>query len=151
MPVVLLITIIYIIASGRKCPLTDLAKKYGAEKGYVFDTFLPESLTKYTFRFFGLLLVIGLILLAQCALKARMVDDKWLFKLVKHLCDFAHRRVEEGECFSVHNNQYGFHIPSTSMAMIVLLDMVSWSPWSRYRAFAGSSAMLLSAGEQIVH
>ncbi len=29
-----------------------------------FDTFLPEALAKYTFRFFGLLLVIGLILLA---------------------------------------------------------------------------------------
>ena len=58
------IEVIVFVASGMKCPLTDLAKKYGAEKGYVFDTFLPESLTKYTFRFFGLLLVIGLILLA---------------------------------------------------------------------------------------
>jgi len=51
-------------ASGMRCPLTGLAKKYGAEKGYVFDTFLPEILTKYTFRFFGLLLVIGLVGLA---------------------------------------------------------------------------------------
>jgi hypothetical protein len=58
------IEVIVFVASGMKCPLTDLAKKYGAEKGYVFDTFLPESFTKYTFRFFGLLLVIGLILLA---------------------------------------------------------------------------------------
>ena len=58
------IEVIVFVASGMKCPLTDLAKKYGAEKGYVFDTFLPESITKYTFRFFGLLLVIGLILLA---------------------------------------------------------------------------------------
>ena len=58
------IEVIVFVASGMKCPLTGLAKKYGAEKGYVFDTFLPESITKYTFRFFGLLLVIGLILLA---------------------------------------------------------------------------------------
>ena len=58
------IEVIVFVASGMKCPLTDLAKKYGAEKGYAFDTFLPEALTKYTFRFFGLLLVIGLILLA---------------------------------------------------------------------------------------
>jgi hypothetical protein len=58
------IEVIVFVASGMKCPLTDLAKKYGAEKGYVFDTFLPESITKYTFRFFGLLLVIRLILLA---------------------------------------------------------------------------------------
>ena len=58
------IEVIVFVASGMKCPLTDLAKKYGAEKGYVFDTFLPASITKYTFRFFGLLLVMGLILLA---------------------------------------------------------------------------------------
>ena len=58
------IEVIVFVASGMQCPLTGLAKKYGAEKGYVFDTFLPESITKYTFRFFGLLLVIGLILLA---------------------------------------------------------------------------------------
>jgi hypothetical protein len=58
------IEVIVFVASGMKCPLTDLAKKYGAEKGYVFDTFLPEAFTKYTFRFFGLLLLIGLILLA---------------------------------------------------------------------------------------
>jgi hypothetical protein len=58
------IEVIVFVASGMKCPLTDLAKKYGAEKGYAFDTFLPEALTKYTFRFFGVLLVLGLILLA---------------------------------------------------------------------------------------
>src|SRR5438128_180389 len=50
------IEVIVFVASGMKCPLTDLAKKYRAEKGYVFDSFLPESLTKYTFRFLGLLL-----------------------------------------------------------------------------------------------
>lgn len=58
------IEVIIFVASGMRCPLTGLAKKYGAEKGYVFDTFLPESITRYTFRFFGLLLVIGLLLLA---------------------------------------------------------------------------------------
>src|SRR5689334_125673 len=50
--------------NGMKCPLTGLAKKYGADKGYAFDTFLPEALTKYTFRFFTSLFVFGLILLA---------------------------------------------------------------------------------------
>ena len=58
------IEVIVFVASGMKCPLTDLAKKYGAEKGYAFDTFLPEAFTKYTFRFFGVLLLLGLILLA---------------------------------------------------------------------------------------
>jgi len=29
--------------NGLKCPLTDLAIAYGAEKGYAFDTFLPNA------------------------------------------------------------------------------------------------------------
>jgi hypothetical protein len=51
------------LGNGRKCPLTGLAQKYGAVKGYAFDTFLPEKWTKYTFRFFGTILVVGLALL----------------------------------------------------------------------------------------
>lgn len=51
------------LGNGRKCPLTALAQKYGAVKGYAFDTFLPERCTKYTFRFFGTILVVGLALL----------------------------------------------------------------------------------------
>lgn len=56
------------VASGLRCPLTDLARRYGAEKGYAFDTFLPEALAKHTFRFFGALLVLGLVGLTLRAL-----------------------------------------------------------------------------------
>lgn len=49
---------------GLKCPLTGLAVKYGATTGRVFDTFLPERATRYTFRFFGSLMALGLVLLA---------------------------------------------------------------------------------------
>lgn len=52
------------LGNGLKCPLTALAVQYGAEKGYAFDTFLPERATRYTFRFFGALMMIGLALLA---------------------------------------------------------------------------------------
>ncbi|MDR3472075.1 MAG: hypothetical protein P4M09_10340 [Devosia sp.] len=48
---------------GFKCPLTTLAVSYGATTGHVFDTFLPERATRYTFRFFGSLMVLGLALL----------------------------------------------------------------------------------------
>jgi hypothetical protein len=51
------------VGNGFRCPLTALAVRYGAEKGYAFDTFLPESFTRHTFRFFGSLMVIGLVLL----------------------------------------------------------------------------------------
>lgn len=52
------------VGNGLKCPLTALAVSYGAETGYAFDTFLPERVTRYTFRFFGSLMVFGLVLLA---------------------------------------------------------------------------------------
>jgi hypothetical protein len=50
--------------NGFKCPLTALAVKYGAETGHVFDTFLPERFTRHTFRFFGTVMFVGLVLLA---------------------------------------------------------------------------------------
>ncbi len=55
-------TVVY-LGNGMRCPLTALAVRYGAEKGYVFDTFLPERATRYTFNFFGTVMVIGLGLL----------------------------------------------------------------------------------------
>lgn len=50
--------------NGFRCPLTGLAVEYGAEKGYAFDTFLPERVTRYTFRVFGSLMALGVILMA---------------------------------------------------------------------------------------
>ena len=52
------------VGNGFRCPLTRLAVEYGAEKGYAFDTFLPERVTRHTFRVFGALMVMGLLLLA---------------------------------------------------------------------------------------
>ena len=51
------------VGSGCTCPLTALAQRYGAVKGWAFDTYLPERYTRYTFRIFGGLLVLGLVLL----------------------------------------------------------------------------------------
>ena len=60
----LAVEIVVFAGSGLKCPLTALAVKYGARTGHVFDTFLPERITRYTFRFFGSVLALGLLLLA---------------------------------------------------------------------------------------
>ena len=51
------------LGNGMRCPLTSLAVRFGAEKGYAFDTFLPEKFTRYTFRFFGTLAIVGLLLM----------------------------------------------------------------------------------------
>lgn len=57
------VEVVVFVGSGMKCPLTAVAVKYGADHGAVFDTFLPERLTRNTLRIFGPLLAIGLILL----------------------------------------------------------------------------------------
>ena len=59
----LVVETLVFVGNGMKCPLTGLAVRYGAEKGYVFDTFLPERATRYTFNFFGTVMVVGLGLL----------------------------------------------------------------------------------------
>jgi hypothetical protein len=61
----LVIESVVFLGNGMKCPLTAIAVKYGATTGHVFDTFLPERFTRYTFRFFGTVMMIGLILLAM--------------------------------------------------------------------------------------
>jgi hypothetical protein len=57
--------VVVFAGNGLKCPLTAIAVKYGAETGHVFDTFLPERATRHTFRFFGTVMVVGLLLLAM--------------------------------------------------------------------------------------
>ncbi len=58
------VEVVAFAGSGMKCPLTALAVKFGAKTGRVFDTFLPERVTRHTFRFFEAVMVIGLFLLA---------------------------------------------------------------------------------------
>jgi len=57
------VKVVVFVGNGMRCPLTALAVRYGAETGYVFDTFLPERATRYTFNFFGTIMVVGLVLL----------------------------------------------------------------------------------------
>jgi hypothetical protein len=57
------VEVVVFVGNGMRCPLTALAVRYGAETGYVFDTFLPERATRYTFNFFGTVMVVGLGLL----------------------------------------------------------------------------------------
>ena len=51
-------------ASGLKCPLTAVAVRYGAGRDGLFDTFLPERITRHTFRVFGPLIAVAFVLLA---------------------------------------------------------------------------------------
>lgn len=51
-----------LMTNGWRCPLTALAKKYGAEKGYVFNALMSERAARYTLKAYVILFVIGLAL-----------------------------------------------------------------------------------------
>lgn len=58
------------VGFGFKCPLTAVAMRYGASRdGAAFDTFLPDRVTRHTFRVFGPIIAVGFLLLAL----------RWLF------------------------------------------------------------------------
>jgi hypothetical protein len=51
-----------LLANGLKCPMSPLAVKYGArETDFFYDTFLPERLTRHTFHFFSIVVLLGLV------------------------------------------------------------------------------------------
>ncbi|WP_210190227.1 hypothetical protein [Bradyrhizobium sp. NAS96.2] len=52
------------IGNGLKCPLTAIAVRYGAGKGPLFDSFLPERITRHTLEVFVPLILLGVSLLA---------------------------------------------------------------------------------------
>jgi hypothetical protein len=51
------------VGNGLKCPLSAVAVRYGAGDGLMFDTFLPERITRHTFLIFAPLILIGVVLL----------------------------------------------------------------------------------------
>ncbi len=53
-----------LLLNHGRCPLTSLAEKYGALNGAVTDIFLPDWMTRHTFKIATVLVVIELIWLA---------------------------------------------------------------------------------------
>ncbi len=56
------IEVVVFVGFGLKCPLTAVAVRYGARPDGPYDTFFPERCTRHTFRVFGPLITLGLIL-----------------------------------------------------------------------------------------
>ena len=54
---------IVFFVNGRECPFTSLAKKYGDEKGYVGDMFVSRRIAESTFKVFGVVFFLSVIIL----------------------------------------------------------------------------------------
>lgn len=68
---ILIIEAIARIATTARCPLTDLAKRYGDPKGYAGSSLFSERFSKYMFWFFGLIGIIAVVVLILDILKIR--------------------------------------------------------------------------------
>ena len=55
---------IVLLVNRGTCPFTPLAEKYGAERGAVTDLFLPEWISRHTFRIATIVFIIELVWLA---------------------------------------------------------------------------------------
>ena len=53
-----------LLLNRGRCPLTSLAEKYGAANGAVTDIFLPDWMTRHTFKVSMVLVAIELVWLA---------------------------------------------------------------------------------------
>jgi hypothetical protein len=55
--------------NGGRCPLTDLAVKYTADRGSNFDIYLPNWLASHNKAIFGTLFVVSELIVLWCWLK----------------------------------------------------------------------------------
>ena len=54
-----------------RCPLTDVAAQYTADRAANFDIYLPLPIARHNKTIFGLLFVVGEAVVAGCGLAAR--------------------------------------------------------------------------------
>jgi hypothetical protein len=56
-----LIEVLVLVVNRMRCPLTDVAEKYTADRQPNFDIFLPLWLARYNKQIFGVLFVAGML------------------------------------------------------------------------------------------
>lgn len=61
--VVVLAEVAILVANGWRCPLTDVAARYTADRGDAFDIYLPRWLARHNKEIFGTLFVAGEVVL----------------------------------------------------------------------------------------
>jgi hypothetical protein len=57
--------------NGGRCPLTDLATRYTAERADNFDIYLPLRLARYNKTIFGALFLVGEVVVVGSFLRAK--------------------------------------------------------------------------------
>ena len=66
------------VNQGR-CPLTDVAERYTADRGSNFDIYLPNWLAEHNKVVFGVLFVVGELVVLGCWLRNRLEAQRRSF------------------------------------------------------------------------
>lgn len=66
----LVIETLVLLANRWTCPLTPIAMKYTDERTDNFDIYLPKLVAKHNKTFFGIVFIVGLLLVAYNALSS---------------------------------------------------------------------------------
>jgi hypothetical protein len=67
--VIVLLECAVLAANGGRCPLSDLAARYTADRASNFDIFLPNWLASHNKTIFGTLFVVSELIVLWCWLK----------------------------------------------------------------------------------
>jgi hypothetical protein len=67
--IIVLLECSVLAVNGGRCPLTDLAARYTADRGSNFDIYLPNWLASHNKAIFGTLFVVSELIVLWCWLK----------------------------------------------------------------------------------
>lgn len=70
--VIVLLECAALAINGGRCPLTDLAARYTADRASNFDIYLPNWLAKHNKVVFGVLFVVGELVVLGCWFRNRL-------------------------------------------------------------------------------
>lgn len=74
--IVILLECAVLAANGGKCPLTDVAARYTADRRPNFDIYLPNWLAEHNKVIFGTLFVAGEFVVLGCWLRERFAAQR---------------------------------------------------------------------------
>jgi hypothetical protein len=73
--VVVLLECAVLAVNGGRCPLTDLAARYTADRASTFDIYLPNWLAEHNKFIFGTLFVVGEVVVFSCWRKDKLATS----------------------------------------------------------------------------
>ena len=89
--VVVLLECGVLAANGGRCPLTDWAARYTADRASNFDIYLPNWLAEYNKLIFGILFLVGEFVVIACWLRDKSMSSLRTANVTSHRANETER------------------------------------------------------------